>query len=157
MGRPPWCASQVSLDLCGAPFPSEQLRTGRLQVGAYVQDAQAISVEGILYRDDAAAKEALAELEHAQATCPRGFTPSGVAGQPPVKTRFHRVPARFAPQPGGHRVTQALTQSTNAGDATDLISVFQRRGPIVVALYGVADVTNSYVARDVGGLAALRI
>ena len=65
----------VSLDLCKGPFPSEQLRTGRYQVAVVPQDStsiddQLVSVEALMYRDEAVATQAMTELA-AAAKCAR--------------------------------------------------------------------------------------
>jgi hypothetical protein len=146
---------QVSLDLCGATFPSESLRTGRLQVGAYVDDQQALSVEGILYRDDAAAKQAFAELERARSRCPSGYVTSRVAGVPPIKTKFRRVPRSYDPVPGVQRIAFSETDTPRDGPPSDVVTVYQRVGRLVVGLYGVPGASGAYLAPDTGGLSGL--
>src|SRR5262245_11366724 len=64
---------QVTMDFCGAAFPSDQLRNGRVQVG--IRDTEmskgVASVEAVSYRDVAAAAQAMTELRAARAACPK--------------------------------------------------------------------------------------
>src|SRR5262249_6716361 len=55
---------QPTLDLCNGTFPSEALRTARLQVAAVdAQGGAPISTEAVLYRNPAATEQALRELQ----------------------------------------------------------------------------------------------
>src|SRR5262249_34723994 len=116
---------------------------------------QALSVEGILYRDEAAAKQAFAELRRARTTCPKGYTPSRVADQEPERTQFHRVPARFAAVPGVDRLTFAMTETARGSFPIDTVVVYQRLGPVVVGLYGIPEVSNAFIAKSIGGMSGL--
>jgi hypothetical protein len=127
---------QVSLDLCGAAFASEALRIGRYQVGVFLGQEQALSVEAILYRDAASAKQALSELVRAKRLCPKSFVADGVVGQPPIEHHFNRVPRVFAAVPGVQRVTLDITETDQQGNRGITLSLYQRRGSIIVAMYG---------------------
>ncbi len=64
-------SGQPTLDLCNGTFPSESLRTARLQVAAY--DGQAttlLSTEAVLYKNTAATTQAFAELKSVAAKLP---------------------------------------------------------------------------------------
>jgi hypothetical protein len=85
----------VTLDFCGALFPSEELRTGRLQLGIHnAATSQTVaSVEAVSYRDAAAAAQALDELGRAKRACPQDrFVDSAVAGSPAMKWKFAPAP-----------------------------------------------------------------
>jgi hypothetical protein len=147
---------QVSLDLCGAAFPSEALRTGRRQVGINLQQAQVLSVETILYRNDAAAKQAMTELARARKTCPKGYAPPRVAGEPPIKNHFNHVPSQYrAAVPGVQRAAFDITESTANGDSGEVLSIYQRRGRIIVGLYSGDPSADTAVATNIGGVPGL--
>jgi hypothetical protein len=78
----------VTLDLCGFSFPSERLRTARLQVN-YVRSGNAVrlSNEVVAYRRGGA-QQALREVAHAARHCPRKAVGSTVAGIGPVTYRI---------------------------------------------------------------------
>ena len=60
----------VTLDLCEGTFPSETLRTARLQVADIDRNSNvALSTEAVLYRDPAALDQAFAELRRTRAAC----------------------------------------------------------------------------------------
>jgi hypothetical protein len=82
---------QVTLDLCGFSFPSEQLRLARLQV-AYRKSGTglALSNEVVRYRPGGA-QQALREVAHAASHCPRGPVTSSVAGVPPLTYRIAKI------------------------------------------------------------------
>ena len=78
----------VTLDLCGFTFPSERLRTARLQVN-YVRRGAAVQLsnEVVTYRPGGA-QQALREVAHAARHCPRGPVGSTVAGVPKLTYRI---------------------------------------------------------------------
>jgi hypothetical protein len=82
--------AQRTLDLCGTKnYPSESLRTDRIQVDYLKQGAKlALSNEVVSYRDDGA-KQAMREvLVHAR-TCPN--RPIAFEGQPPLTYKITRI------------------------------------------------------------------
>src|SRR5262249_62410931 len=97
-GGPVLCSSKgttlqdPTLDLCNAPFPSERLRSARLQlVDVNAAGNASLSTEAVLYRSPKAAAGAFAEIRKARAECPR--TPvTGPAGGTPEQTRFGAAP-----------------------------------------------------------------
>jgi len=63
---------QVTLDLCGFRYPSDALRTSRIQmVYQHPRDALVLSNEVVRYRGTGA-QQALSELEWAVSHCPKG-------------------------------------------------------------------------------------
>ena len=133
----------VSLDLCKGPFPSEQLRTGRYQVAVVPQDSTSIddqlfSVEALMYRDEAAATQAMTELATAARSCPASeFVLSGVAGDPPTNWRFHRAPDRkWKKVPVVQRLAYDVTLTERSGASGPEHLIYQRAGRMIVAVYG---------------------
>ena len=78
----------VTLDLCGFTFPSERLRTARLQVN-YVRRGAAVllSNEVVTYRPGGA-QQALREVAHAARHCPHHPVGNTVAGLPKFTYRI---------------------------------------------------------------------
>jgi hypothetical protein len=113
-------AGEVTLDLCGADFPSESLRTARLQA-IYSRAASAFgSEEVVTYRSGGAAKAA-AEVRSAAALCPKHAVQSKVAGTPRLAYIYNRLPNRV-PWPTG---TLAYSwTATNGNKVAHLISIF---------------------------------
>jgi hypothetical protein len=63
---------QVTLDLCGFRYPSDALRTSRIQMAyQHPRDPLVLSNEVVRYRGTGA-QQALSELEWAVAHCPKG-------------------------------------------------------------------------------------
>ena len=83
--------NQVSLDLCGFRFPSERLRSGRLQV-AYLHDGGVtqLSNEVVSYRGRGT-QQALTELRRAVTRCPRVAIRGPVVGAVPIAHRLTRI------------------------------------------------------------------
>ena len=103
----------------------------------------------------AAAKQALAELLRAKKSCPTKRTADGVAGRPPIKHRFNRIPRGLKAVPGVQRVTLDITESDAHGNGGTELNIYQRRGSIVVAVYGALPYANDYIAPGIGGMAGL--
>ena len=131
---------QVTLDFCGAPFPSERLRAGRIQVGIVdTRTSKGVaSIESVSYRDVAAADQALAELRAARDACPkREFVESNVANQPPTRWKFAPPPdAKWRDVPGVERVAYDVTTVDPAGTRAHVHLVYLRHGRFLVGLYG---------------------
>jgi hypothetical protein len=82
---------QVTLDLCGFVFPSEQLRVARLQV-VYRKSGTALALSNEVVRyEPGGAQQALREVAHAASHCPRGPVASSVAGVPPLTYRIAKI------------------------------------------------------------------
>lgn len=140
----------VSLDLCKGPFPSEQLRTGRYQVAIVPDDStsiddQLLSVEGIMYRDAAAAKQAMTELATAAKSCPASeFVLSGVADDPPTNWQFQRAPdIKWKKIHGVQRLAYDVTLTDQQGHSGREHLIYQRYGRIIDGMYGTPDMIAS--------------
>lgn len=149
---------QVTMDLCGAAFPSEALRTARLQQGsAGAADDEFVSNENVLYRDAAAAEQALTELREVVELCPADeFLPSSVEGVPDL--RYDLTPLgedQLGPLTEDHVAFGAVVAARD-GESFSQTSVFLRRGRVVTVLY-MADpgAARSHVATLVEHLGAL--
>jgi hypothetical protein len=86
----------VTLDVCGFRFPSEKLRTRRIQVDYARRGKVELSNEVVKYRRGGAS-QALREVAWAADHCPREAVPSPVAGVPPLTYRV-RVLAAGGPR-----------------------------------------------------------
>lgn len=79
----------VTLDLCGATFPNEALRTARLQVNYTRPGKTELSNKVVTYRPGGA-KQALREVTRVAAHCPRGPVGTPVQGLK-VTYRLERI------------------------------------------------------------------
>jgi hypothetical protein len=115
--------SQPTLDLCSRHFASEARRQARHQVA--VSDSTGdplMSTEAVLYRDQAGAAEAMAEIRGAASRCPKQWQVHGQSGLGPMTAGMDRV---------GLSVTATL-----AGQPMDpAVLVFLRRGRLLLGLY----------------------
>lgn len=134
---------EVTLDLCGAHFPSEGLRVARRQLGVVgTPMSAAFSSEAVLYRNAAATRQAFAELRRAESTCPPSFVSSDVGGVPPLKTVFGPTPdVAWPATPGVERLAFAATFSDAQGTMEHSTGVYLRRGPLFLGLYWTPDTT----------------
>ena len=127
--------SEATLDLCNGTFPSERLRTARLQVVTLDAAGNAgLSTEGVLYRNPAAAAEAMTELRVVRAKCPHRAVKSPVK-EPTAETVFNAAPDTTWP----HTPTvdrQAYSFVTKAGgQSLPSTAVYLRRGRVLLGLY----------------------
>ena len=135
--------NQPTLDLCNGTYPSERLRTARLQVADFDpndQNATVFGTEAVLYRDAAAAAQALAELRTVTSSCPDHPVVSTV-GDPTATTVFHAPPDAGWPNvPTVARQAYSLTTITEAqgstpATSTDSVAVYLRRGRVLLGVY----------------------
>ena len=133
--------AEATLDLCNGKFPSESLRTARLQVADEGADGtSSLSTEAVLYRNPAAAAQAFDELRKVSAACPHTPVVSPV-GEPTVQTVFNPPPdAKWPSTPTVERLAYSMV-TTSAGDATQgpssntSIAVYLRRGRALMGVY----------------------
>jgi hypothetical protein len=126
----------TTLDLCNGTFPSESLRTARLQV-AEVDDtlSTVMSTEAVLYKNNAATAQAFRELAAARTDCPRTPVPSksSLGSQ---TTTFNTPPDRSWPKVNGvERQAYDFTLVDELGDQNRVVTVYLRRGRALLALY----------------------
>ena len=128
--------SQPTLDLCNGAYPSEALRTARLQDA--VADAEGrvlLSTEAVLYRDSGGTTQAFSELRSVVAACPSTPVESPV-GQPTAITTFHAAPDSAWPEtPTVTRQAYDLTSEDASGEQTRTVAVYLQRGRALLAVY----------------------
>jgi hypothetical protein len=127
---------QPTLDLCNGNFPSESLRTARLQdVAVDTSGAAILSTEAVLYRSAAATKQAFQELRRVAASCPKGPVASPVGGST-FTTTFHQPPDGAWPNTTSvDREAFSLTMTDEKGASSDSVAVYLRRGRVLLGLY----------------------
>ena len=113
----------VTLDLCEGTFPSETLRTARLQVADIDRNSNvALSTEAVLYRDPAALDQAFAELRRTRAAC--------------TTEEFLAPPdADWTDVDGVERLAYRFETRDAAGDPAVGASVYLRRGRVFLGVY----------------------
>ncbi len=129
-------AGQATLDLCNGTYPSEALRTARLQVAASTASGDTLlSTEAVLYRSPAAAAQALSELRSVTARCPDRPVTSPV-GEPTTTTTFGPAPDTGWPNtPGVQRQAYDVTSTDQSGQSDHSVAIYLRRGRVLLALY----------------------
>ena len=154
--------SQPTLDLCNGRFPSEAMRTARLQVAAIARQGDtALSTEAVLYSSGAGTSAAFTELRATAAGCPAGPVDSPV-GEPTVTTRFGPAPDGSWPEvPSVERLAFAFDTTKTNGETSHSVAVFLRRGRALLGVYfsqpdtppavqgrtTMADIVNLFAAR----------
>jgi len=128
--------SQPTLDLCNGRYPSESLRTARLQDA--VVDSQGrvvLSTEAVLYGDSRGTTQAFSELRSVVAACPSTPVESPV-GQPTAITTLDAAPDSAWPQtPTVTRQAYDLTSEDASGEQMRTIAVYLQRGRALLAVY----------------------
>jgi hypothetical protein len=124
-----------TLDLCDGNYPSESLRTARLQVGAIDGTGGLIlSTEAVLYANAAATEQALSELRAVTASCSPNPVANANGGS--VTTHFNPAPdSGWAQVPTVTRQAYDLTTTDDAGTAQHSIAVYLRRGRVLLGVY----------------------
>ncbi|HEX3540817.1 MAG TPA: DUF2510 domain-containing protein [Acidimicrobiales bacterium] len=129
-------ATAGTLDLCNGTYPSESLRTARLQVSAYDGVGNSLlSTEAVLYKNTAASEQAFSELKSVAASCPATPVVSPI-GEATVTTHLNAPPdANWAPPPAS---VSRLAYDFTAADATTTthyVTVYLRRGRALMGVY----------------------
>jgi hypothetical protein len=127
---------QTTLDLCNGTYPSEALRSARLQVVEYDGGgAGVLSTEAVLYRHGSDAAQAMNEIRSVAAGCPNRPVVSPV-GEPTVTTRFQAAPDSSWPhEPGVARQAYAFTTTDSLGVTDTHIAVYLQRGRVLEGVY----------------------
>jgi hypothetical protein len=136
-----------TLDLCNGTFPSEALRTARLQVSAIDDQRQtALSTEAVLYSSGSGTADAFSQLKDTAAKCPPAPVESPV-GLPTVTTRFGPVPDTGWPQVATvERLAFSFDSTDETGQTDHSVAVYLRRGRALVGVYfGHADMPSAVV------------
>jgi hypothetical protein len=137
---------QVSLDLCDFAFPSDGLRTGRLQV-AYLHGGHVPQISNeVLSYTAGGTKAALAELNRALATCPARPMTGPVSGSVPTTHRLSRlvVPHLSLAYVAVH--DQASARIRGKTVRRSAVAVYEVRRNVLSAIY--SDGTGSLAAQE---------
>ncbi|MCU0301691.1 MAG: hypothetical protein MUF35_08845 [Candidatus Nanopelagicales bacterium] len=128
---------RTSLDLCFGDFPSEELRTGRRQVGiGDVAGATWVSSEAILYASPEQAAQGMRELQAARADCPtEAVAPQDGDGDAVVWGFLDDPDGDWPDEPGIQRQAYAFTTTDTEGAETTSTATYLRRGRMILALY----------------------
>jgi hypothetical protein len=127
---------QVTLDMCGGGYPSEALRTARLQVGfAPPAGAKAqVSNEVVSYAG-AGAQQALREVRRHIATCPKTPVPMPEASAPPLRFSFTKL-AVSGLLPGAVAVVVRISATVNGRKLSETsVAIYQVKGTILSGVY----------------------
>jgi hypothetical protein len=129
-------AGGATLDLCNGTFPSESLRTARLQVAAAdAGGTEVLSTEAVLYSTPAEGAQALSELKSAAAGCPASPVVSPV-GEPTLQTHFNAAPDGSWPQVATvDRAAFDFMTTDASGQSHHTIAVYLRRGRALMGIY----------------------
>ena len=129
-------AGGATLDLCNGTFPSESLRTARLQVAADdAQGTEVLSTEAVLYSTPAEAARALSELKSAAASCPTSPVVSPV-GEPTLQTHFNAAPdGSWAQVATVDRLAFDFVATDASGQSQHFVAVYLRRGRALMGIY----------------------
>jgi hypothetical protein len=129
-------AGGATLDLCNGTFPSESLRTGRLQVAAADdQGTLVLSTEAVLYSTPSGGAQALSELRSTAAGCPASPVASPV-GEPTVITHFNSAPDSSWPQVATvERVSFDFVTTDASGQSRHFTTAYLRRGRALMGIY----------------------
>jgi hypothetical protein len=129
---------QVTLNLCGADYPSEAVRVARYQVGVAQspQSSLLLSTEAVAYRDPAATSQAFSELSHAAGQCPNAYVQGKIAGEPPLRTVLGPQPdTGWSNVAGVDRLAFDATVSDQKEHSQEHVDVFVKRGRILIGVY----------------------
>lgn len=127
---------EPTLDLCNGTFPSESLRTARLQVaGVDNQGTLQLSTEAVLYSTPAGGAQAFSELTSTAAGCPASPVISPV-GEPTVTTQINSPPDASWPQAATvERLAYDFVTTDPLGQKDHITAVYLRRGRALMGIY----------------------
>jgi hypothetical protein len=126
---------QVTLDLCGQVFRSEKLRAARLQVVYFDAAHEArLSNEVVRYRPGGTA-QAMRELQHVAAHCPKGPVSGPVRGSGPMRWRVTRVTDRRLTKPYLAVVVHGSGKEQGHKVSFTAFGVYEFRKNVLSALY----------------------
>lgn len=129
---------QVTLDMCGYRFTTEQARAERYQTEAEdAQGARIVSNEGVLYKSAQDATAAMEELRTSIRECPKGrVVESSVEAVPPLIYDLTLAPEQELADLTADRVALTAVVRNEQGQTATFGLVYQRRGRVLVGLYG---------------------
>jgi hypothetical protein len=129
-------AQAATLDLCNGTFPSESLRTARLQVVAVDgQGNSLISTETVTYSNAAGTARAFSELATTATKCPASPVTSPI-GEQTVTTHFNTPPDGTWPQVATvQRLAFDFVTTDASGQDQHSVAVYLRRGRVLLGVY----------------------
>jgi hypothetical protein len=128
---------QATMDLCNGTFPSEAKRVARFEVEADTPDKHLyIANENVFYSRPEDGESALQELRVTIANCPPNTFMPGPPGGPAVKYDIKIVPDSQLDGLAADHVGVSGLLTLQNGPSTSLAGIYQRRGRLMVALYG---------------------
>ncbi len=134
---------ETTLDLCGGSYPSENLRTGRLQVSyAHPKKTVDISNEVVTYVSGGA-QQALAEVSKVAHTC---STKSVIQKRGVVTTTFHATPVHDPKLPHSTVAVKLVIEQTNGKKHVTQtgIAIYQVKGNTLSGVYTFATKGTSF-------------
>ena len=128
---------RTSLDLCFGDFPSEDLRSGRNQVGIGDVDRTVwVSSEAVLYPTPADAEQAMDELQQAYDECPDEPVEPEQSNLDPLVWDFSEAPdADWPEEPGITRQAYAFEVTNPVEESYTSTATYLQRGRMILALY----------------------
>jgi len=116
---------EKTLDLCNATYPSEALRSDRLQVAAYnnTLDTQ-LSTEAVRYQSSDATAQAFDEVKAVAADCKEAGT-----------TVTANADASWAKTAGVDRLAYTIASTDSTGKKSETLAVYLKRGPLFIGVY----------------------
>ena len=129
-------AQAATLDLCNGTFPSESLRTARLQVVAVDDQGNSVlSTETVTYSTAAATAQAFSELASTATKCPATPVTSPI-GEQTVTTHFNPPPDGAWPQVATvQRLAFDFNTTDQSGQSQRSLAVYLRRGRVLLGVY----------------------
>lgn len=126
---------EPTLDFCGLKYPSEALRTARLQV-TYAKNGSFLASNEVVTYQPGDAKQALREIVHAAGACPNGRVKGPASGV----TNFVRHTSVLHVSgllPGSVAILDVESGTVNGKRVTTRsVEIFQVRGNVLSAVYG---------------------
>jgi hypothetical protein len=127
---------EATLDYCGLSYPSERLRTARLQVQYTRRGASYKASNEVVTYSAGGAQQALAEARHAATACPQGALKNAPGG---VTDLVHHSRVVTDPRllPGAVAILDHETATVHGKRMTiDAMEVYQVRGNVLSGVYG---------------------
>ncbi len=142
-------ANTATLDICNGTFPSEALRTARLQVSAADPlDNTVLSTEAVRYKNSAATAQAFSELTSVAKACPSTPVTSPV-GEPTVISKITAGIDSSWPQTDGvQRLAFDISTTASSGQVSESVGVYLRRGSLLMGVYLPTDSSGALPSVD---------
>lgn len=128
---------ETTLDFCGFSYPSEELRTARLQVAYSAKASSFAASNEVVTYTAGGTREALSEVEQAAAKCPQGQVADPPSGVTDLIRRTHVISGTDGLLPGSIAIFESDTALVHGKRVSeDIVLVFQIRGSVLSGVYG---------------------